>query len=248
MAFFILFNKATKILWKRARYESMPNKIFMKIARSTLVLATGLLLTVSAFGYFFWYKPDLRKSLKGKATGIGSKKSKDHAETKLRLSKKAVSALIYAAAHNFNTERCFLIDMRLPSGEKRFFVYNLENDSVETSGLVTHGSGVNNPSNTPVFSNTPNSNCTSLGKYKIGKPYQGKFGLAYKLYGLENSNNKAFERFVVLHSHECVPTGEVAPQVICESWGCPTVAPSFLTKLQNYIDVSSKPIMLWIYY
>jgi hypothetical protein len=226
----------------------MPNKIFMKIARRTLVLASGLLLTVSAFGYFFWYKPVLHKSSKSRAGNIASKKGKDNTETMLRLNKKALTARAYVAAHDFNAERCFLIDMRLPSGEKRFFVYNLQEDSIETSGLVTHGSGVNNPSNTPTFSNTPNSNCTSLGKYRIGKPYQGKFGLAYKLYGLENSNSKAFERFVVLHSHECVPNGEVAPQVICESWGCPTVAPAFLTKLQNYIDVSSKPIMLWIYY
>jgi len=227
----------------------MPNKIFMKIARSTLVLASGLLLTVSAFGYFFWYKPVVSpKSAKSKASSPAAKKGIVKAETLLRLNRKALAARDYADSRGFNTERCFLIDMRLTSGEKRFFVYDLKNDSVETAGLVTHGSGVNNPSNTPIFSNTPNSNCTSLGRYKIGKPYQGKFGLAYKLYGLESSNNKAFERFVVLHAHECVPTGEVAPQVICESWGCPTVAPTFLTKLQNYIDVSSKPIMLWIYY
>ena len=220
----------------------------MKIARRTLVLATGLFLTASAFGYFFWYKPISHKTSKSRVGSIALKKSKDKTETMRRLTKKALSARAYAAAHDFNTGRCFLIDMRLPSGENRFFVYNLEKDSVETAGLVTHGSGVNNTSNSPTFSNTPNSNCTSLGKYRIGKPYQGKFGLAYKLYGLESTNSKAFERFVVLHSHACVPNEEVAPQVICESWGCPTVAPAFLTKLQSYIDVSSKPILLWIYY
>jgi hypothetical protein len=226
----------------------MPNKIFMKIARRTLVLATGLFLTASAFGYFFWYKPISHKSSKSSAGSITSKKRKNNSETVLRLSKKALTATAYVAAHGFNNERCFLIDMRLSSGENRFFVYNLQKDSVETAGLVTHGSGVNNTSNSPTFSNTPSSNCTSLGKYRIGKPYKGKFGLAYKLYGLESTNSKAFERFVVLHSHACVPNEEVAPQVICESWGCPTVAPAFLTKLQSYIDVSSKPILLWIYY
>lgn len=226
----------------------MPNKIFMKIARKTLVLASGLLLTVSSFGYFFWYRPVSHKSAKHKAVVAAEKKRRDNTETVLRLGKKALTARTFVDAHDFNAERCFLIDMRLPSGENRFFVYNLEKDSVETAGLVTHGSAVNNPSNTPIFSNTPNSNCTSLGKYRIGKSYQGKFGLAYKLYGLENSNSKAFERFVVLHSHACVPAEEVAPQVICESWGCPTVAPAFLTKLQGYIDVSSKPVLLWIYY
>ena len=220
----------------------------MKIARKTFVLASGLLLTISAFGYFFWYKPVFHKYLKSTAITIALKKGKDKSETMLRLSKKALLTRDYNLAHDFNMQLCFLVDMRRPSGEKRFFVYNLAKDSVEIAGLVTHGSGVGNNSTSPGFSNIPNSNCTSLGRYRIGKPYQGKFGLAYKLYGLDNTNSKAFERFVVLHSHACVPNEEVAPQVICESWGCPTVAPAFLTQLQSYIDVSSKPIMLWIYY
>lgn len=169
-------------------------------------------------------------------------------ETMLCLSKKALLARDYVAAHNFNTAHCFLIDMLLPSGEKRFFVYNLGKESVETAGLVIHCSGVNNHSNTPTFSNTLNSNCTSLGRYKIGKSYKGKFGLAYKLYGLEMSNSQAFDQFVVLHFHKCVPNEEVAPQVIYESWSCPTVAQAFLIELQAYIDVSSKPAMLWIYF
>jgi L,D-transpeptidase catalytic domain len=226
----------------------MPEKLFMKIARNTLVLSAGLLLTASAFGYFFWYKPVFHKSSKNKAPLFSAKKITDKSEALLRLNKKLLPARDYIAAHNFNTTYCFLVDMRSPSGEKRFFVYNLQNDSVEMAGLVTHGSGINNSSNTPIFSNTPNSNCTSLGKYKIGKPYYGKFGLAYKLYGLESTNSKALERFVVLHSHECVPDEEVAPQLICESWGCPTVAPAFLAQLKPLIDASSKPVMLWIYY
>lgn len=230
------------------RYGSMPNKAFMKIARKTFILSGVLLLTASAFGYFFWYKPAPHRSSGNKPANIVSKKVHDKNEALLRLNKKALSAGDYVTTHGYNTTRCFLIDMRIPSGEKRFFVYNLQTGSVETSGLVTHGSGVNTTSNSPVFSNAPNSNCSSLGKYRIGRSYQGKFGLAYKLYGLEKSNSKAFDRFVVLHAHACVPGDEVSPQLICESWGCPTVAPAFLTQLRSYIDASAKPVMLWIYY
>jgi len=138
--------------------------------------------------------------------------------------------------------------MRLPSGKKRFFVYDLERDSVEIAGLVTHGSGSEGESDELVFSNTPNSYCTSLGKYKIGNGYNGRFGLAYKLYGLDKTNSKAFDRFVVLHAHECVPNDEIAPLSICLSQGCPTVSPAFLTQLKTCIDQSEKPILLWIYY
>ena len=138
--------------------------------------------------------------------------------------------------------------MRIASGKNRFFVYNLEKDSVEIAGLVTQGSGIGNNSETPTFSNTANSYCTSLGKYKIGKSYYGKFGLAFKLFGLDKTNSRAFDRFVVLHAHGCVPDEEVAPLPICESWGCPTVSPAFLTQLKSYLDKSNEPILLWIYY
>ncbi|MEO6252539.1 MAG: murein L,D-transpeptidase catalytic domain-containing protein [Ferruginibacter sp.] len=219
----------------------------MKIARGTFVLTGGLLLTISAFGYFFWYKPQFDQHSGSKTFAFAESKGKDNTETLLRLYQKALPAKHYINAHGFNQQHCFLLDMRLPSGSNRFFVYNLDKDSVEIAGLVAHGSGITS-SDTPVFSNTPNSYCTSLGKYKIGNSYNGKFGLAYKLYGLDKTNNKAFDRFVVLHAHACVPDDEVAPSPICESWGCPTVAPSFLSQLKKYMDRSEAPILLWIYY
>jgi hypothetical protein len=112
---------------------------------------------------------------------------------------------------------------------------------------VTHGSGRNVLSSIQ-FSNSANSLCTSLGKYKIGNSYNGKFGLAFKLYGLDATNSNAYNRFVVLHAHTCVPNAETAPLPICESWGCPTVAPLFLKELKQYIDRSEKPVLLDIYY
>jgi len=219
----------------------------MKIARRTLVLATGMFLTASAFGYYFWYKPKFKRPSETNALVAEAKDAADKREILLRLNKKVEVAKDYIAEHGFDDRYCFLLDMRLPSGKNRFFVYNLDEGSVEIAGLVAHGSG-NSYSATPVFSNTPNSNCTSLGRYKIGKSYHGQFGLAYKLYGLDKTNNKTFDRFVVLHAHECVPNDEVAPATICKSWGCPTVSPSFLTQLRSYINASSKPVLLWIYY
>lgn len=225
----------------------MPDKTFMKIALKIFVLTTGLFLTASAFGYLFWYKPKFNKPSKNKAFAFTPKEAAHKKETLLRLNKKAIQAKDYINEHGFEDEHCFLVDMRIPSGKNRFFVYNLNKDSVEIAGLVAHGSGINN-SDAPVFSNTPNSYCTSLGKYKIGNSYYGKFGLAYKLYGQDKTNSKAFDRFVVLHAHECVPDDEISPLPICESWGCPTVSPAFLTLLKSYISEAAKPVMLWIYY
>ena len=216
-------------------------KIFFKLTATLLLLIASL----SALAYFFWYKPKFNNNAKKAAFLI----NKDGAakNTLARLKQKAESIANYASAHNCNSQYCFMVDMKIESGKKRFFVYNLKTDSIELAGLVTHGSGKTATVEIQ-FSNIANSLCTSLGKYKIGNSYTGKFGLAYKLYGLDNTNSNAYNRFVVLHSHSCVPNEETAPFPICESWGCPTVSPSFLQELSAYIVKSPKPILLSVYY
>lgn len=148
---------------------------------------------------------------------------------------------------HFSTKIIFLIDMSLPSGQNRFFVYDLQNDSIIKSSLVAHGSGNSMFSFTPKFSNKKESGCTSLGKYRIGKSYSGRFGLAYKLYGLDSTNSNAFNRNIVLHSYSCVPEGETYPYPICNSHGCPMVSPLFLKNLQTLINKSNEPVLLWIF-
>lgn len=217
-------------------------KILLKLSLSTVLL----IIATTSIACFYRYKPKF-KPHKAK-NFISFNKTDGRYATLQRLKQKAALAVDFVKANHYNTTRCFLIDMKVPSGNGRFFVYNLLKDSIEKTGLVTHGSGSNQGKEELYFSNTVNSNCTSLGKYQIGKSYIGKYGLSYKLHGLDITNSKAFERFIVLHSHACVPNEEVAPYPICESWGCPTVAPVFLKALKTYIDNSAEPILLWIYY
>jgi hypothetical protein len=159
---------------------------------------------------------------------------------------KAAEAKTFVERNNCSKELCFLVDMSLASGQKRFFVYDLQKDSIRTSGLVSHGSCNQDWLEGRKYSNVPGCGCTSLGRYKTGYSYRGRFGLAFKLYGLDKTNDKAFARFVVLHAHDCVPEEEV-PDEICQSNGCPMVAPGFLKELEPLIRSSSKPVLLWIY-
>jgi L,D-transpeptidase catalytic domain len=216
-------------------------KFFLKITATLLLL----IVSVSALAYFFWYKPKFTN--KAAKFSISVNEKDNSKKVFVRLKQKADDIALFAKDNGYNTQYCFMVDMKIESGKKRFFVYNLQKDSVELSGLVTHGSGKTNTGKIQ-FSNTANSLCTSAGKYKIGNSYMGKFGLAFKLYGLDETNSNAFNRFVVLHSHSCVPNAETAPFPICESWGCPTVAPAFLSELKNYIAPSERPILLNIYY
>ncbi|MFI5129064.1 MAG: murein L,D-transpeptidase catalytic domain-containing protein [Chitinophagales bacterium] len=165
---------------------------------------------------------------------------------KEKMQAKASEARMFIEKNRYNESICFLVDMSLPSGQNRFFVYNLKKDSLVSSGLVTHGNCNQYWLDGRKYDNVVGCGCTSLGKYKIGNSYAGRFGLAFKLFGLDKTNDKAFARYVVLHSHSCVPETEVKDE-ICQSNGCPTVSPGFLWKLKSIVHQSKKPVLLWIY-
>ena len=148
----------------------------------------------------------------------------------------------------YNTKIAFLVDMKIKSGKNRFFVYDLENNKILDQGLVAHGSG----SETGIrgdlqFSNVPNSNCTSLGRYSIEKAYRGIFGKAYKLAGLDQTNSNALKRAIVLHHYSAVPYEE-QDYYISNSHGCPMVNEEFFKRLEKIIEGSKTKIILDVYY
>lgn len=165
---------------------------------------------------------------------------------KIKLEQKALAAKNFTRLKDYNNQYCFLLDMSLPSGQKRFFIYDLDGDSIRRSGLVAHGNCFEYWLEGRRYSNVVGSGCTSLGKYRIGGHYTGKWGYSYKLHGLDSTNDNALERTVVLHAHSCVAENEVADD-ICQSNGCPTVSPLFLEQLKTLINYSKKPVLLWIY-
>ena len=153
----------------------------------------------------------------------------------------------YAIQNGMSTEYCFLVDMSLPSGKNRFFIYDMQRNSVAYAGLVAHGSCNETFISHPRFSNSPKSGCSSLGKYKVGEFYRGKYGKSFRLYGLDNCNSNAFKRAVVIHGFDCVPDKEIYPRVLCNSLGCVMVSYKFFEKISKTISKSEKPIVLWVY-
>ncbi|MEJ8589995.1 murein L,D-transpeptidase catalytic domain family protein [Riemerella anatipestifer] len=165
-----------------------------------------------------------------------------------RIKEKALVAKEYIQNKNYNQDIVMLIDYKIPSGKYRFFVYSFKADKIVDRGLVAHGSGsVNKADNTLVFSNTENSYQSSLGKFKIGNSYRGQFGKSYRLVGLDKSNSNALRRAIVLHSYHSIPNQEINGEISL-SLGCPMVSHLFFNRLENYIDTSEKPILLYSYY
>jgi L,D-transpeptidase catalytic domain len=158
---------------------------------------------------------------------------------------KLSSALKFLAANkSYNQDIAFLINMKVASGQNRFFVVDVKNKKILDKGLVAHGYGKDG---SVKFSNVSGSEMSSLGKYKIGESYIGKFGKSYKLYGLDSSNSNAYARAVVLHEHKDVPYNETTDEII-RSQGCPMVNKIFFNRLEKILDTNKRPILLEIYY
>ena len=212
----------------------------MKQSFLILFSITGVLILCGAFLYL---------------SKLSGTKEGHRANTHLLIPDKLIKKLMshgdeakqFVKKYDFNNSVCLLIDMSIESGQNRLFLYDLSKDSVLDKGLVTHGRCNEVWLSGRKYDNKVGSGCTSLGKYKIGHAYKGRFGLAYKLNGLDSTNSNAFKRYVVLHAHECVPDHEVQPYPICQSDGCPTVSKRFLMELAGVIDTSSQPVLLWIY-
>jgi len=167
----------------------------------------------------------------------------------MRLDKKINEINTFIGNKNgYNKEIAFLLDMKISSGKNRFFVVDLQNKKILKKGLVAHGYGSSILNSDALqFSNVPNSMATSIGKYSIGKSYYGKFGKSYKLTGLDNSNSKAMERYIVLHGYIDVPEQEVDGE-ICYSKGCPMVSYGFFKEIDRMIIRSKSRILMYVYY
>jgi hypothetical protein len=168
-----------------------------------------------------------------------------------KLLKKATEAKAFCKKNNMNTEYCFLIDFSIHSGKNRFFIYNFKTNTVVKSGLACHGIGKNSTTEKPIYSNEVGSNCSSLGKYKIGKRAYSNWGINihYKMHGLESTNSNAFKRQVVLHSYSYVSETELSPNHLTMGWsqGCPVLANGLMKTIDGLLLKTKKPTLIWIY-
>lgn len=93
-----------------------------------------------------------------------------------------------------------IADFGLHSAKPRFHFVNLERGEIQ-SHHVSHGMG-SDPQHDgwlKDFSNTEGSNATSRGAYVTWEWYKGRYGTSVRLGGLDQSNEAALRRYIVMH-------------------------------------------------
>jgi hypothetical protein len=129
-------------------------------------------------------------------------------------------------------ENVVIVNYSAPSTERRFFLINLPTGKVQ-SFYTAHGLGSGRSNYATKFSNRKDSRQTSLGIYLTGDTYKGSYGKTLRMYGLERSNDQAYNRDIVVHGAWYVgedfiktidpKTGEPFGRLGL-SWGCPALS------------------------
>lgn len=132
-----------------------------------------------------------------------------------------------------------IVDFGAPSSSRRFYLINLKSGEVNKY-YTSHGLGSGKGDIPTKFSNIKDSKQTSLGMYLTGEVYQGHYGNTLRMYGLERSNDEAYNRDIVLHGAWYVgedfinsineKTGEKYGR-LGVSWGCPAVSSAIAEKI-----------------
>ncbi len=117
-----------------------------------------------------------------------------------------------------------IADFSKSSNTKRLWVIDMDTKKVLFNTLVAHGrkTGDEFANN---FSNSPESNMSSLGFYTTGDVYNGKHGMSLKLNGLEKGfNSNALGRAVVMHGADYVSESFIRQNHrLGRSLGCPAI-------------------------
>lgn len=94
-----------------------------------------------------------------------------------------------------------LVAFGTSSAERRFVVYDNKRNEIIGASKCAHGSGGGSTAYKPVFSNTPGSQCSSLGEYRLTNVSTlYNCGMrCIRLQGLSKSNSNAASRGITIH-------------------------------------------------
>ncbi len=144
-----------------------------------------------------------------------------------------------------NPQILSIVDFSQPSSHKRMVVIDLKNNEVLFNTYVAHGRNSGREFARD-FSNTPETNKSSLGFYETSNTYIGGNGYSLRLEGLEKGfNDNAFNRAIVVHGAAYV-SGAIAQQqgYIGRSQGCPALP---LSQSKPIIDKIKNGTCLFVY-
>lgn len=166
------------------------------------------------------------------------------------MTERAEQAQNIARGMGLNEKYCIFVDYSLPSGTPRMFVWSFDEGRVIASTYVMHGSGMGSTDEKPVFSNTPGSNCSSLGRFAITHEHGNRNKSGYFVRGLDFSNQSARGRALMVHRAKWVDINCWRQYIPVNSkccQGCFTISSRGMDYIGQLVEHEPKQILLWSY-
>ena len=164
--------------------------------------------------------------------------------------RRAAELADYCRENGFNTRIALLWDLSKHSGRRRLALWSFEENRAVHIFVASHGSGSRQshiPSAYARTSNVDGSHLSSEGRALIGERYSGRYGTAYRLEGMDESNSALRSRCVVLHGWRYTLSVPTWPLPAIGSWGCPVVSRRAMEVLDLALHDEDK-VVLWAYF
>lgn len=166
-----------------------------------------------------------------------------------RFGRRAEELAAFSRERGYNCRVALLWDLAMHSGRRRLALWNFEKGCAEHVFVAGHGSGSRRSHARSAYarvSNEDGSHLSSCGRALIAERYEGRYGVAYRLDGLDESNSALRGRCVVLHGWEFTTDRPLWPLPSVGSWGCPVVSRRAMALLDEVLRHEER-VVLWAY-
>ena len=164
-------------------------------------------------------------------------------------STRAAELYAFCQERGFNTRVALLMDLGRHSGRRRFVVWDFQQGRALYSFPVSHGSGSARSHVRSAYaecSNEDGSHLSSAGRALVAERYVGRYGVAYRLDGLDETNSALRKRCVVLHGWRYTTSFPIYPFPTVGSWGCPVLSLRAMRKVDEILQWEER-VVLWLY-
>ena len=155
-----------------------------------------------------------------------------------RVAERAKELLEYCRREGYNTRVALFVDLSRHSGRRRFVAWDMVRMVPIFTSPVSHGSGSEMShvrSAYARFSNEDGSHLSSLGRAVVAERYEGRYGVAYRLDGLDATNTNLRSRYVVLHGWEYTTSYPIWPRATVGSFGCPVLSRRMMARVDELL-------------
>ena len=164
-----------------------------------------------------------------------------------RVAERAEELLHFCKERGYNQHIALFVDLSRHSGRSRFVVWSFEERRALLQCPVSHGSGSPKShvrSAYACLSNEDGSHLSSVGHALIAERYEGRYGVAYRLDGLDDTNSNLRPRCVVLHGWGHTTSFPIFPLATTGSWGCPVLSRRMMHRVDKILKNESRVVLL----